>query len=209
MKIAGQFFGMSCSLILAVSLFGCAEKPLETTEKPLEATETTVESTEKTEKSETTETMDEPRITLREARDYQNLLLKELVAFVPRESITGGMEEPIARMPGMSCNWDEGAGASWERAGVFLPGGFDVEVGLDTDLAAVLDAIAARYEELPGWTVDSSGDGYERLVTLTSHDDYSFYVRQYPDSEGVLQFSVSSFSPCIEAPEGFDPFGEY
>lgn len=150
-----------------------------------------------------------PQITLREARDYQNHVLAEMVSFVPVEAVTGGMDRPIAQMSVMSCNWEEGAGASWEKTGVFLPGGYDVEVALNTELDAVLDDVAAKYMKLQGWTVGSKGEGGERVLEVTSPDGYDFYVEYYPVSEGALQFSVSSFSPCIEAPEGFDPFGEY
>lgn len=144
---------------------------------------------------------------LSEARKFQNAILEQLVEFVPPELITGGMTEPIPEMRGLSCKWSDGSDDARESEGVFLPGGYDVEVANNSDLSGVMDEVFASYEGNPEWIAESSGEGDERLILLTSMDGYTIYVRQYAIAEDTRRFSLSSFSPCIRVSEEFDLFG--
>ncbi len=150
-----------------------------------------------------------PTITLGDARTFQNDVLIEFMTFVPSNMIVGGMSEPIPRMRAMPCNWTKGSNVSWEKSGVFLPGGYDVELSLDSDASQVLDAVQQNYEARSGWAVSSSGEAGERVLNLVSADGYEFYLEYYPIDDGMLLFSISSFSPCLEAPDDFDIFEDY
>lgn len=185
--------GMTVGVALLLGLTSCGPETTKTETGPPEAAP-----------SETQEVA-----ALEAARELQNSTLSRLVEYVPQELIIGGMTGPIPEMRALSCNWSEGSQAAWERAGVFLPGGYDVEVAREADLSGVLDAVLASYERLPGWSAVSSGEGDERLLVLTSSEGYSFYVRQYPVTEDARRFSVSSFSPCIGVSEGFDVLDYY
>lgn len=151
---------------------------------------------------------DPPPITLQEARVFQNDELVRLAQYVPQEWVIGGFEEPIPRMHGLSCDWMAGAGSSPDAAGVMLPGGYDLEVKPTVDLNSILGAVANDYRQ-GGWTAEWEEPDKHDDLKLTSPEGYVFFVSKIVLREGGLEFSMSSFSPCLKAPEGFTLFDEY
>lgn len=149
-------------------------------------------------------------ITLQEARKYQNRVLSELGGYVPPEFVVGGMSAPIEQMPPMSCDWMDGAGASAEKSGVFLPGGYDLEVSLETDLDEIRDRIRNDYDD-DGWeaTWENRSRADSRTLQLLSPNGYSFYLSSITTKSGVRKLLMSSFSPCIKAPADFSMFEQY
>lgn len=149
-----------------------------------------------------------PQITLQEARQFQNQVLLDLGEYVPAGQVSGGFDGPIERMSAMKCDWMEGPALSSKDSGVFLPGGFDIEVLPETDLGVVFDQILDEYEN-SGWTVASEGSGTDRELELISPDGYTIYLTIYDSDTSKLTLAISSFSPCIKAPEDFDIFEQY
>ena len=149
-----------------------------------------------------------PLITLQEARKFQNDELLRLAHYVPREWVVGGFEEPIPRMHGLSCDWMAGAASSPDAAGVMLPGGYDLEVGPTVDLIPILETVARKYQQ-DGWTVEWEEPDKHEDLKLTSPEGYVFFVSAIVLREGGIEYSISSFSPCLKAPEGFTLFDEY
>ncbi len=149
-----------------------------------------------------------PQITLQEARQFQNQELLDLGEYVPREHVRGEISGPIERMSAMKCDWAKGPAFSSKNSGVFLPGGYDIEIQSETDTGAILDRILEDYESR-GWTVVEEGSGDDRELELTSSDGYTFYVRFYNSDVTDQEFVISSFSPCIKAPDDFDIFEKY
>lgn len=151
----------------------------------------------------------QPQITLPEAREYQNRVLLEMAALLPEEKIVNDFGGPVERGSTLSCNWYDGADASWQHNGVKLPGRIAVDVTPDTDLDAVLDVAQASYPLKPGWHLGTTSSGGERVIQLISPEQYTFYLEYYPVANDLLRFAVTSFSPCFEAPEDYSPFDDY
>lgn len=149
-----------------------------------------------------------PQITLQEARQFQNQVLLDLGEFVPAEQVSGGFDGPIERMSAMKCDWAKELVRSSKDSGVFLPGGFDIEVLPDTDLGVVFDQILNEYEASE-WAVVSEGSGTDRELELISPDGYTIYLSIYDSDISKLTLAISSFSPCIKAPDDFDIFEKY
>lgn len=149
-----------------------------------------------------------PLITLQEARGFQNEELIRIADYLPPEWIVGGFEEPIPRMKGLSCDWMSSVDSSPEVAGVILPGGYDLEVDREVNLIPILETVADEYQ-LRGWVTEWEDQGKHDDLKLTSPDGYVFFVSAILLREGGLEYSISSFSPCLKAPEGFSLFDEY
>ena len=150
------------------------------------------------------------QITLQEARSFQNKILADMGSYVEQEAVIGGMQSPIPRMAGLTCDWAAGSGGSDDISGVFLPGGYDLEVASGTDLDIVRSEIQETYAALSGWeTVWTDNDGDRELLVM-SPQEYKFYLSAYVvGANGNLRLDISSFSPCLEAPEGFSLFDKY
>ncbi len=149
-----------------------------------------------------------PLTTLQEARVFQNDELVRLAQYVSPEWIVGGFEEPIPRMHGLSCDWMAGAASSPDVAGVMLPGGYDLEVKPTVNLIPILEMVAEEYQQ-DGWAVDWEEPNKHEDLMLTSPEGYVFFVSATMLRDGGLEYSMSSFSPCLKAPEGFTLFDEY
>jgi len=147
-------------------------------------------------------------LTLTEAREYQNRVLEELAAFVPPEVVVRN-NGPIEKMKGMRCDWYKGTRSAGADAGVMLPGGQYVGVKPGTDLDAVREAMAEHYRTEPGWEVNWEQHEGWRTLALDSPDGYGFYVSAYRVDSADPELGMSSFSPCMKAPEGFTLFDKY
>ncbi|MCA0378260.1 MAG: hypothetical protein LCH36_02305 [Actinobacteria bacterium] len=148
-----------------------------------------------------------PTITLEEAREFQNGVLLDLAEYLPDGSVVGGFEAPIPKMHGMTCDWARGSLAS-PASGVFLPGGYDLKVSSDVDLDKVREEIRLAYVN-QGWEALWEEPGEYQDLNLASPDGYEFFLGvRVVDSE-TSEFVMSSFSPCLKAPEGFTLFDEY
>lgn len=149
-------------------------------------------------------------ITLQEARMFQNKTLLDLGGYVETEAIIGGMQGPIPRMAGLSCDWAAGPSADAEISGILLPGGYDIEVASGTDLDAVRSEIEKTYSAVGGWETKWSEHDGDRELLLVSPEKYEFYLSAYVvGASGNLRLDISSFSPCLQAPEGFTLSDEY
>lgn len=160
--------------------------------------------------------------TMEHAREHQNRILESLVSLVPDQAVIDDHGGPVAEGTAISCTLRPTTGTKSERPGVMLPGRYAVDVNRDADLDMVLDEVYATYAQKPGWVLnymnDASGEADSvRVLELISPHEYKFFAEYYPvavdahdaDSGMLLRFAVSSFSPCFEAPEGYDPFESY
>lgn len=149
-----------------------------------------------------------PAITLSEARRVQNHALLELAAYLPTEAVVGGMDAPIPQMNGMTCDWADNEPTGATEVGIFLPGGYDLEVSSEVDLRQVLKQIQEDYLE-KGWQAywDEPGEG--NSMNLISPDGYEFFLTALPLKGPSQKLRMSSFSPCIQAPEDFTLFDKY
>lgn len=155
------------------------------------------------------ETAVEPsRITLSEAREFQNSVLLDLATYVPADSLIGGMDAPLPEMSGMTCDWARKGGAASSESGVFLPGGYDIEVSSDVDLAEVLDQIRLDYLE-KGWEAHEGSSKGRKSVRLASPEGYEFFLTALSIKDGSLKLVMNSFSPCVKVPENFSLFDRY
>ena len=149
-------------------------------------------------------------ITLQEAREFQNATLTDLGHFVESDAVIGGMQSPIPKMAGLTCDWASGATVSSEHSGVLLPGGYDIEVAPATDLDEVRSEIQKTYAALSGWETEWNENDGDRELLIISPQQYKFYLSAYVvAASGNLRLDISSFSPCLKAPEGFTLFDEY
>lgn len=150
----------------------------------------------------------QPGISLRESRQFQNQELLQLAAYVSLDTVVGGMGAPIPQMNGMTCDWAKPGSDASVEAGVFLPGGYDIEVSSEVDLDQVLEQIRVDYLE-KGWNAYWDNTGENKSVNLISPEGYEFFLTVLPSKESSQKLMMSSFSPCLQAPEGFTLFDEY
>lgn len=146
-------------------------------------------------------------ITLEEARKYQNQVLLDLADYLPEGSVTGGFEAPIEKMKGLTCDWSKGSSAS-PHSGVLLPGGYDLKVSSAIDLDQVREQIRKDYLE-KGWEAFWDKPGKYQDLNLISPEGYKFFLGVRLIGADTSELVISSFSPCLKAPEGFSLFDEY
>ena len=149
-----------------------------------------------------------PKITLSEAREFQNHALLELATYVPTDAVVGGMDTPIPQMNGMTCDWAKSGNAASAESGVFLPGGYDIEVSSGVDLHRVLEQIQTDYRE-KGWQAYWDEGGKGSSMNLISSEGYEFILTALPARNLSQKLRMSSFSPCLRTPEGFTLFDQY
>lgn len=144
-----------------------------------------------------------PDITLEEAREFQNQVLVELMAYVPENRIVDDFGGPVARGSTMTCSGPEGY--------IFLPGAYSADLDPELDLDAVLERIYADYVEKSGWEVSWARPEQDREISMFSPEGYQFFLTPIPDADevGNLRLMITSGSPCFVAPDDFDIFEDY
>ncbi|QIK62621.1 hypothetical protein G7068_04905 [Leucobacter viscericola] len=154
-----------------------------------------------------------PEISMVEARTTQNDELRQIMTHVPDEIIVKNYGL-VPQSRAMSCNWADEKPMNPEE-GIFLAGTARADITAEADLLGVLSQIRVAYESKPGWTVKpaekASMLGTDEGVLLVSPENYTYHVDVSTEtsSDGVKEFTASSFSPCFQIPDDFDRFKEY